>query len=450
MKDNQKTITMSVVLSLFFSTISPAEPPKITRMTPPNGAANVNPRLKQIGFVFDQKMTTGKNYSVCGGGANYPESTGQPRWVNDRTFVMNVKLKGNHNYEFSLNCPSSYQGFRNINGEPLEFTVVKFSTAGGRGTSETQRVSPTQNVEAIKRLRKAIEDNYSYRDIRKVDWDKLFAEKQNQLRNAPSAERFATVAGELLAAAEDKHIWLTVGDQHFNSYVKPVTANMNFLLLEKIVPNWQQLSRSVYMGRFEDGIGYILINSWNRQDTEPLMQVYAALWEFSEAPGLIIDVRNNGGGAEPLAQEFAGCFIDKPVIYAKHVYRDVGAPGGFTSPHERKIEPNKLRPKYRGKVAVLTGPVVMSSCEAFLLMMKQVPGCKLVGEKSQGSSGNPKPIELGNGVTVYLPSWKSMRPDGTFFETEGIAADIEVKTTQAELQRKDAVIEAALKFLRED
>ncbi len=450
MKNNRKITIISVILSLFFSTISSAEPPKLMKMIPDNGATDVNPRLKQIRFIFNEKMTIGQHYSVCGEGVNFPQVTGEPRWLNDRTFLMNVKLKGNHNYEFSLNCPSSNQGFKNINGEPLEYHIVKFKTAPGRETSETQRITPAQNDEAIKRLRKSLEENYSYRDIRKVDWDKLFAEQQSRLRNAPSAERFATIAGELLASAEDKHIWLTVGDQHFNSYVKPVTANMNFSLLEKIVPNWQKLSRSVYKGRFEDGIGYILINSWNRQDSEPLMQAYAALWEFSDAPGLIIDVRNNGGGSEPLAEQFAGCFIDKPVVYAKHAYRDVNEPGGFTKPSERKIEPNKLRPKYRGKVAVLTGPVVMSSCEAFLLMMKQIPECKLVGEKSQGSSGNPKPIELGNGVTVYLPSWKAMRPDETCFETEGIAPDIEVKTTQAELQRKDAVIEAALKFLRKN
>jgi hypothetical protein len=44
---------------------------------------------------------------------------------------------------------------------------------------------------------------------------------------------------------------------------------------------------------------------------------------------------------------------------------------------------------------------------AICLMTKQVPGCKLVGGKSYGSSGNPKPTDLGNEVTVFLPSWKA-------------------------------------------
>ena len=67
---------------------------------------------------------------------------------------------------------------------------------------------------------------------------------------------------------------------------------------------------------------------------------------------------------------------------------------------------------------------------------------------TQGSSGNPKPVDLGNGVIVYLPSWKAMRPDGSCFEGEGIKPDIEVKTTPEDFENNDPVIEAALKYIR--
>jgi C-terminal processing protease CtpA/Prc len=90
----------------------------------------------------------------------------------------------------------------------------------------------------------------------------------------------------------------------------------------------------------------------------------------------------------------------------------------------------------------------MSSCEAFLLMMKQVPGCKSIGAKSYGSSGNPKPTDLGNGVTVYLPSWQSLRPDGTCFEGEGLAPDFPINATQVEFEAADPVLQAALTLLR--
>ena len=95
------------------------------------------------------------------------------------------------------------------------------------------------------------------------------------------------------------------------------------------------------------------------------------------------------------------------------------------------------------------GPACMSSNESFLLMMKQVPGGTLVGARSFGSSGNPRPVDLGNGVTAFLPSWKDLRPDGTGFEGEGIAPDVEVRAESKDFRGRDPVIEAALKVLRE-
>ncbi|OQY05640.1 MAG: hypothetical protein B6I25_05290 [Planctomycetales bacterium 4572_13] len=81
-------------------------------------------------------------------------------------------------------------------------------------------------------------------------------------------------------------------------------------------------------------------------------------------------------------------------------------------------------------------------------MMKQVSGCKIVGEPTQGSSGNPKPHDLGNRVTVYLPSWKALLPDGICFEGKGIRPDILVKVQSNQITTKDPVIEAALKELK--
>jgi hypothetical protein len=447
MKNVKHVINTSIILALFFLTVSVwAAPPKVVQMVPENGAQNVNPELKQIRVVFDQDMSS-RGYSICGGGPKFPKIVGRPRWLNRRTLVVRVTLLPNREYQYSINC-SSATNFRSVRGEPVEPYPVRFKTSSDKENAPAKKLTAAENEDAVKRLRQAIDEKYSYRDIRSVDWDTLFRDKRDALRRAETPERFATIAGELLAGAKDKHIWLNVGEKRFSSYVKPVRPNVNFSKLKNLVPAWKKRSAAVYTGQFDDGIGYIYIGDWNRQHAEALEQAYVAIWEFHNAPSLIVDVRMNGGGSETLAQGFAGCFVDKPRVYAKHVYRAANEAGGFTRPRNRILQPNKRRPRYRGKVAVLMGPTNMSSCEAFLLMMKQVPGCKLIGATSQGSSGNPKATELGNGVTVYLPSWKAMRADGSYFEGEGIAPDIPVRTIQSRLSRQDPVLESALKLLR--
>jgi hypothetical protein len=421
-----------------------ARPPKVIKLYPENGTADVKPGPVKIRILFDQDMTTGKSYSICGSGENFPEIIGAPQWSGKRAFVFSANLKPNHSYTFGINSPS-FQNFKSVSGEPAEVLVVQFQTAGedGKPTVTTPAVPQEDNQQAITALRNAIDDHYSYKDLKNLDWDALFTQYHENLVKADTPLAFARTAGLLLAHTKDKHIWLSVGDQTVPAYQNPVTANANFKLLPKLVPAFKKHSAYVCTGKFPDGIGYIYIDGWSHQHKEYYDQLYIALNEFADAPGLIIDIRGNGGGSEPIAQEFAGCFIDTPKVYAKHVIRDADAPGGFTPVSERRVLPNKTRPPYHGKVAVLTGPVVMSSCEAFVLMMKQVPGCVLVGEPTQGSSGNPQPYDLGNGVTVFLPCWKDMLPDGTCFEGIGIRPDILVKVRPDQITTTDPVIEAA-------
>ena len=117
-------------------------------------------------------------------------------------------------------------------------------------------------------------------------------------------------------------------------------------------------------------------------------------------------------------------------------------------PFERTMQPNPAGPRFRGRVIVLMGPANISSAEQFLLMMKQVPGCTLVGMTTGGSSGNPKPVALPNGVTVMLPSWRGMTLDGTLIEGRGLDPDIEVPTTDDDVRQADPAYERAVEELR--
>lgn len=206
----------------------------------------------------------------------------------------------------------------------------------------------------------------------------------------------------------------------------------------------------VATGRLDKDTGYIAIYSWDRSHAPQLLDAaFAALDELRGLPALVVDVRLNSGGSEPMARDFASAFIPERRLYARHVSIDPSSATRFSAPVDRWIEPASGRPAYTGRVAVLMGPVNMSSAEAFLLMMKQASNCKLVGTRSYGSSGNPQPHTLANGVTVMLPSWKAMLPDGTEFETKGIAPDVEVAAKPEDFSLDDPVLKKALQVLKQ-
>lgn len=387
---------------------------------------------------------------MVGGGLTFPKLVGKGRWVDDRTLVWSWQLEADHEYWLSINS-SRFTNFRNLQGEPAVPYPIAFRTgprpAGSKAGTPVETASPERNRAAVEHLQRAITEDYSYRDRRGVNWDSQFTLFARKLESATTAKEFAQTAAQLLESAEDIHLWLEADGQTIPTFRRRAAWNVATVNLPRRVPGWQQRSAVVSSGAFEDGTLYVCIRSWPGDGANELEPAFQVLAEAAQAnKPLIIDVRANGGGSEDLAAKFAGCFVDRPVVYAKHVNR---ANGKFTEPIERTLQPNKGRPQFRGRVAVLMGLGTVSSSEAFVMMMKQAPGCTLIGERTAGCSGNPRPVELGNGVKVFVPSWRSLRLDGTCLEGEGFAPDVEVKASQDDFKERDPVLDAALKHLRE-
>lgn len=426
-----------------------ADAPRVVHAAPDNGDENVDPALRELRVEFDQDMAD-TGYSVCGGGPNFPEITGKVKWERKRVAIIPVKLKRNFQYHFSINCPAA-GNFRSAAGESAEPYPVSFKTGAGGKPAEGPRLTPEQNKPAIEALRKAVEDAYSYRDLRLngADWNKLFDLHGPRMAAAETPAAFARAAARLLENARDIHIWLKVGDTTIATHRRASSPNASLVSLSRLVPQWKKHNDVVYTGRFEDGIGYVNIATWGPKDRGDLEPALAALEHFGDARAIIVDVRFNAGGDELLAREFAGCFVARPAVYSKNVYRDPTCPDGFTAPPlERIIDPSQGRATWRGKVVVLMGPDNMSSCESFLLMMRHGAGATLIGETSYGSSGNPKPHDLGNGVTVFLPSWKDMHPDGSPLEGAGVKPDVTVTAPAKDFLTDDPVLRRALERLR--
>jgi hypothetical protein len=420
-----------------------AEPPSVVKCVPAPQATDVDPSLGELRVEFSQPMAPG-GYSVVGGGPEFPQFVGKPRWQDERTFTWSWRLEPEHDYWLSINN-ASFTNFRSRDNEAVTPFPLSFRTGKSTGTAEVGRAKT--NRDAITILKRAIDDDYSYRDLRHVDWGPRFAEFSPRLEAATTPRQFADLAAQLLAPAQDIHLFLRVGDETIGTWQRRAAWNVARNLLPQRIPGWERRSACVSTGVFDDGIRYVSIGGWPADGREMLEPAYQQLADAAKAgKPLVVDVRANGGGSENLAAEFAGCFIDKPAAYAKSITRSNGV---FGQPVERTVAPNRARPAFRNRVVVLAGLGTVSSSESFVMMMKCAPDCRVVGDKTAGCSGNPSPVDLGNGVTAYIPRWKDLRLDGSCFEGEGIAPDVEVKLAGDQLSTSDPVLSQALTLLRE-
>jgi hypothetical protein len=105
--------------------------PKVLSMTPGNGAADVDPGLKEIQVIFDRPMKD-NSWSLVGGGPHCPETTGKPHYDAKRTtWTVPVKLRPSWSYEYKLNY-GRFDSFRSEEGVPLDSVAVTFETKAER------------------------------------------------------------------------------------------------------------------------------------------------------------------------------------------------------------------------------------------------------------------------------------------------------------------------------
>ncbi|MFD2491000.1 S41 family peptidase [Amycolatopsis jiangsuensis] len=143
---------------------------------------------------------------------------------------------------------------------------------------------------------------------------------------------------------------------------------------------------------------------------------------------LILDVRVNGGGADPLGLQVAARLTDVPhFAYAKCARNDPHDPARFTSPQPFVVRP-AAGPRYTGPLAVLIGNLDVSAGETFVqALVNRHPRPVLVGAPTQGvySDVMDRALPL-PGWRVDVPNEQYLDPRGRTYDGTGIGPDVTV------------------------
>jgi C-terminal processing protease CtpA/Prc len=204
----------------------------------------------------------------------------------------------------------------------------------------------------------------------------------------------------------------------------------------------------------DTGLGYIRI--WTFSGDYKMM---TDLWTYymeemieNDVPGLIIDMRVNGGGSSALSNNFPGFFFDEEITLA-YWWRYSALEGEFVRwDVPERIEPASMH--YDGPVAILVGPDCVSACEGFTYAMTQQERALVVGHyPSAGAYGGVGrgQVTLPDDMELQFPTTKTTTPDGeVIVEGVGVVPDVVVPVTEeSALGLEDAVLNAAIEMLLE-
>jgi carboxyl-terminal processing protease len=194
---------------------------------------------------------------------------------------------------------------------------------------------------------------------------------------------------------------------------------------------------------------YIRFDGFQHPITKEFKQ---ALQKFHDAPGLIVDLRRNGGGDLAVLLPIAGYFFGKKTLFAKDSTRS-GKPlssyvGLFKLPLQLYVGRSGDQ-IYSGPVAVLVDAHSASSSEVFAAGMQDTQRAKIFGSQSCGCVlGIARPRVMKGGGVLEMSEVLWFSPKGRRLEGTGIIPDQVVVPTMFDLQRgRDAVLAEADKTL---
>jgi len=223
-------------------------------------------------------------------------------------------------------------------------------------------------------------------------------------------------------------------------------------------------------------IGYVKLNTFG--DDTLIKEFKAILPQLYTCKGVILDIRDNGGGDTGIGAEILKYFTDKRLvgstwrtrdnvaaykawgIYALkdttkfehlddwHKKVELSAKGDYWYKGDTMTFDNDVKvQKITCPLIVLTGNNTASAAEDFLIILDGLkPRATTMGQRTYGSTGQPMPITLPGIDGGRICTKRDTYPDGRDFVGIGVIPDIEIpRNVNDVINGTDTVLDAAVK-----
>lgn len=311
--------------------------------------------------------------------------------------------------------------------------------------------SPPANFEA---LWKEFDTQYSFFVIKNINWDSLHTIYQRQVTSQSTDTQLFQILSSMLGVLKDPHVSLTApfGTYHYTGWYDRFPTNfLGTTAITRYLLNDYGTAAGGYMryGKISGDLGYLSIGPNLNGDAGVWGQAIDVIIDSLKGmKGIIVDIRNNGGGNDGLGNIVAGRFADQQRTYSYTKTRNGPLHTDFTDYQVHTIQPQGFR-QFLKPVALLTNRRCLSSAEGTILMFKALPNVKMIGDTTGGGSANPATLTLPNGWSYRVSRWIQYTAQKTIFEGTGLPPDIPLWITPADSAvGRDVILERAIQYLQ--
>lgn len=300
-------------------------------------------------------------------------------------------------------------------------------------------VDPLENFDY---LWNEVDKKYSYFELKNIDWNQIKATYRPMLSENSSEEELFSVLASMLNELRDDHTNL-ITPFNISQYNVALTGAKNFrprTIEEFYIPSPWRTGSLVHEFLSNEDVGYIRYGSFMSEFSDAQMDL--VLNRYKNTKGIILDLRENGGGSIFNVPKLLGRFVGSKTLVGYSITRNGSAHNEFGDKENFYISPDG-NVQYLKPVIVLIDKGSFSATTFFAVATKAFPNITLMGDATGGGGGLPNGGQLPNGWNYRFSISQLLDLNENNYAENGVPADINVAFDWSDLT-KDEILEKAI------
>lgn len=298
----------------------------------------------------------------------------------------------------------------------------------------------------------AVDEHYCFFEEKDVDWREAHDRYRPMVNNRLSRTQLFEICANMLGELKDGHTNLSSGFEtsYYRQWWSDYPQNFDLRLIQEhyFNFNYKQLGNVIY-GMLPENVGYVYIPSFSTGLSASNID-----WILSDlimANGLIIDLRDNGGGNLSDAEAWARHFIMEPITAGYMRHKTGPGHDELSDPYPIEIKPlGSGNLVWMKPVVILTNRSTFSAANYLVMVMRSLPQVTHAGATTGGGSGMPLTLELPGGWAVRMSAVSILDAQGQVTESgirpdEGCETDMDPVAASAGI---DTMLEFAISLIR--
>lgn len=296
-----------------------------------------------------------------------------------------------------------------------------------------------------------VDEHYCFFQEKDIDWNQIYDKYHQRVYQGMNSTMLFNVCADMLDELRDGHVNLSswFNTSYYSKWWTDYPQNYDSRLVEQYYLNFgSKHLGGVEYAILQQNVGYIRYPSFTYSLGESNLD--AILNEFTLCKGIIIDIRDNGGGNLTYAEDLIRRFLTEHTLVGYMVNKTGPGHNDFSEPYAYYYDPiGSDHLSWIKPVVVLTNRSTFSAANNFVSIVQFLPNVKICGARTGGGSGMPINMELPNGWNVRLSTVSVLDAQGKTTEfgiepSPGCAIDLDPELA---LQGIDTMLEKAISII---